>query len=135
MISSDSPELQTGTDTDASAPRIAVIVQTGIFPLEVIMSTAHRFSGRYHVSVQSVCDGEVEVQLKPKDGSPCDGVADSFKNELLDESLRVVVAERSSLERDLILAHALSRHPILHAEFETAEAFSDPQGLLSPDSK
>lgn len=135
MISSDSPAERTGAGTEDENRRSRVVVQTRLFPLEVIMSTAHRFSGRFHVGVQAVGDGVVEVELKARDGGSCDGIADSFQNELLDDRLRGMVAEKSRRERDLILAHALSRHPVLHAEYESAAAFSDPQELLKPDAR
>lgn len=112
-----------------------IIVQTSLFPAEVILRAAHRFSGGFHVSIQAGDGGEMEVRLKAKDKSRCVGVEDSFRNELLDECLRAVIARESRLERDLILAHALSRHPVLHTEYESVAAFTDPQGVLIPDQK
>jgi hypothetical protein len=58
-----------------------------------------------------------------------------FCNDLLDDALRAIISRESQAERDLILAHALSRHPILNREYESAPAFSDPVGLLNPDPK
>lgn len=112
-----------------------VIVQINLFPTEVILRAAHRFSGRFHVAVEAVGDGEMEVRLKAKDKTRCSGVEDSFRTELLDESLRAVIASESRLERNLILAHALSKHPVLHAEYESAEAFTDPQSVLISNRK
>jgi His-Xaa-Ser system protein HxsD len=130
-----SAAVRTGACTKESNEQRTIIVQTSLFPTEVILRAAHRFSGGFHVAIQAVGEGEVEVVLKTKNKNPCEGIEDSFRNELLDESLRAVVARESRLERDLILAHALSRHPVLHAEYESAAAFSDPQGLLTPDQK
>lgn len=112
-----------------------ITVQTSLFPTEVILRAAHRFSGRYHVSILACNDGEVKVILKAKDQNLCEGTEDLFRSELLDEGLRAVVARESRLERDLILAHALSRHPVLHAEYESAAAFSDPHSILTSDPK
>ncbi len=135
MSAPGSPPIQEDACEERPGAGRTIIVQTGLFPTEVILRAAHRFSGGFHVTIQSVGEGEVEVVLKTKTKKPCEGIEDSFRNELLDESLRAVVARESRLERDLILAHALSRHPVLHAEYEAAAAFSDPQGLLTPDQK
>ena len=126
---------QKGDCAEEANERRTINVQTGLFPTEVILRTAHRFSGKFHVSIQATGDEEVKVELKAKDRNHCEGIEDAFQNELLDESLRAIVARESRLERDLILAHALSRHPVLHAEYESAAAFSDPQGLLTSDQK
>lgn len=135
MIPSASSPVQKGAHAEEENERRTLTVQTSLFPTEVILRAAHRFSGEFHVSIQTVGEGNVEVGLKAKSPSRCEGIEDSFRNELLDEILRAVVARESRLERDLILAHALSRHPILHAEYESAAAFSDPQGVLTPDQK
>lgn len=135
MSASISPAVQREACAEETHEQRTIIVQTSLFPEEVILRSAHRFSGGFHVSIQAGNDGEMEVRLKAKDKNHCVGVEDSFRNELLDESLRAVVAKESRLERDLILAHALSRHPVLHAEYESAAAFSDPQGVLIPDQK
>lgn len=135
MSASISPAVQREACAEETHEQRTIIVQTSLFPAEVILRAAHRFSGGFHVSVQAGKDGEMEVRLKAKDKSRCEGIEDSFRNELLDESLRAVISRESRLERDLILAHALSRHPVLHAEYESAAAFSDPQGVLIPDQK
>lgn len=135
MSASISPTVQGEVCVEETNEQRAIIVQTSLFPAEVILRAAHRFSGGFHVSIQAGKDGEVEVCFKAKDKNRCVGVVDSFRNELLDENLRAIIARESRLERDLILAHALSRHPVLHTEYESAVAFSDPQGVLIPDQK
>lgn len=130
-----SPTVQGEVCVEETNVQGTIIVQTSLFPAEVILRAAHRFSGGFHVSIQAGKDGEVEVLLEAKDKQHCEGIEDLFRNELLDEGLRAIVASESRLERDLILAHALSRHPVLHAEYESAAAFSDPQSVLIPDPK
>lgn len=130
-----SPTVQGEVCVEETNVQGTIIVQTSLFPAEVILRAAHRFSGGFHVSILAGKEGEVEVCFKAKDKNRCVGVEDSFRNELLDESLRAVIARESRLERDLILAHALSRHSVLHTEYESAAAFSDPQGILIQDQK
>jgi His-Xaa-Ser system protein HxsD len=55
-------------------------------------------------------------------GSPLDQIAGEFCNELLDQTLREIVARESEPVRNLVLAHALSRTPFADTESETNSA-------------
>ncbi len=113
---------------------ILVTVQPSVYTLEVIMRTAHRFTARCFVHLSRTEDA-VEVRFQPRGGMDGANLALEFCNDLLDDALRDIVAQESRAERDLILAHALSRHPVLNREYESAQAFSDPVGLLNPDTR
>lgn len=114
---------------------ITIEVQPSVYSMETILRTAHRFSGCCDVNIVDLKTDLVQVRLKPKAANALNTLEDDFLRELLDGRLREMVAMESRLERDLILAHALSRHPVLHTGYSSAEAFSDPLGLLAPDDK
>ena len=131
---------QSGAGTSAvtifpSKVEAVVSVQPEVYTLDVILRTAHRFMDRCYVHVNQANPTLIEVSFRQRGETDLDVVTGEFCNELLDGTLREIVSRESRAERDLILAHALSRHPVLNSEFETADAFSDPANLLTADSK
>ena len=112
-----------------------VSVQPSVYTLEVILGVSHRYTAKCFVHVQQAHSNLVEVRFQQRGSEDVGLLAKEFCNELLDGRLRDLVARESQAERDLILAHALSRHPLLNRELEGAEAFSDPAGVLLPDLK
>jgi hypothetical protein len=59
-------------------------------------------------------------------------MAGEFCNALLDQTLREIVSQESEAERNLILAHALSRTTLIHPELETESPIPAPR-LEHPD--
>ncbi|GEP43090.1 hypothetical protein BGE01nite_23810 [Brevifollis gellanilyticus] len=112
-----------------------MLANKDVYSMNNILRTAHRFSDLYFIDVQATDGTDVRILLKAKSaaGEEPSSLEGRFLNELLDGKLREIIAEESRLERDVILAHALSRHPVLLKEYEAAEAFTDPVGLLTPD--
>ncbi len=86
-----------------------VSVDLSVYGLTAVLKSAYRFSGRAYLHVQDAGGGKVDVWVRAKDGSAPDQVAGEFLNDLLDQRLREIVATETRPERDLILAHALSR--------------------------
>ena len=108
-------------------------IQTALYPADVVLKTVHRFTGKCYVLLTETGHGMIQAQMQKKGDVDLVEVVGQFCNELLDGSLRTLVADESEAERNLILAHALSRHPLFHRELEDAPAFSDPLGLKNPD--
>lgn len=94
---------------------LLIAVDLGIYDQSALLKTVHLFTGRCHVHVQHQSERLVEVRFRPKAGVNVDleTLSRDFCNELLDQTLRVIVAKETERERDLILAHALSKHPTL----------------------
>lgn len=114
---------------------VLVVVQRSIYSIDVILRTAYRFTNKCHVHIADAAGDSVEVRFQVTSGSDPKLIAGEFCNELLDGVLREAISRESRSERDLILAHALSKHPVLNQEEEYADAFSDPVGLLNPDKR
>jgi His-Xaa-Ser system protein HxsD len=103
-------------------------VDLGVYTLSALLRVAYRFTDRCYLHLQKKSERVVDVRFRPKaDECPLDKIAGQFCNELLDQSLREIVARESEPVRNLILAHALSRTPFIAPELETADPFADPK--------
>jgi His-Xaa-Ser system protein HxsD len=80
-------------------------VDAKLFTAEIACRTAHRYTGSFFVEVRST-DDAVLVGLTARPGAVVpDDLEARFKNDLLDERLRVLVrAETHVLHEDLIRA-------------------------------
>lgn len=89
-------------------------VDLDIHGLTPLLKAAYRFTDRCYLHLQHKTPTVVEVRFRGKaGGADLASVAGEFCNQLLEQTLRSVVASESELERNLILAHALSRTSLL----------------------
>lgn len=103
-------------------------VDLGVYTLSALLRVAYRFTDRCYLHLQKKSERVVEVRFQAKVSEPpLEKIAAEFCNELLDQSLREVVARESEPVRNLILAHALSRTPFVEPELETLDPFGDPK--------
>jgi His-Xaa-Ser system protein HxsD len=110
---------------------LLVAFDTSVYRLTAIKKAAHKFGDRFHLLIRPTSDGRVEVVLKAKTTlADPKRVVGEFCNEVLDQDLRELVAQETQAVRDLILAHAFSRTPLLSTETEEADYHSDPLGIL-----
>lgn len=133
--STPSPAGASAVMASGSSAEVTVSVQPAVYTLDVILKTAHRFMDRCYIHVNQANPALIEVGFRQRGTTDLAAVTGEFCNELLDGVLRQIVSRESRTERDLILAHALSRHPVLNSELETADAFSGPANLLTADKK
>lgn len=90
-----------------------VSVDLSVYGLTAVLKSAYRFSGRAYLHVQDAGQGKVDVWVRTKNGDAAETIVGEFLNDLLDQRLREVVAAETRSERDLIMAHALSRTNLL----------------------
>lgn len=101
-------------------------VDLGVYGLSALLKVAYRFTDRCYLHLQQRTPTQIEVRFRAKATEiSLDEIAGEFLNELLDQSLREIVLRESEAERNLILAHALSRTTLLHPELESTDPFSD----------
>ena len=114
-----------------------VLIDLGVYGIASVLKAAYLFTDRCYVHLQYRTEQTVEARFRAKPGNSTslDTLAREFCNELLDHALRARVAKETEGERNLILAHALSRHPLLNPELETTPAFTDPRRTAVPDLK
>jgi His-Xaa-Ser system protein HxsD len=94
-----------------------ITVDGNIFSIETIKKTALRYSGHYWIDITH--DAAVNrsiVTLTPKTEAPFSPfITSNFRQDLLDQDLREIVAKETHVVTNLILAQAFSN--ILEPEF------------------
>lgn len=93
---------------------IEIVLDGGLFSVDVIARTAHRYTGDYFVETVSTPSGAL-VRLMPKTASTSSHLlAERFRNDALDERLRELVrAETGELHTALVRAALLQTAPPL----------------------
>jgi His-Xaa-Ser system protein HxsD len=84
------------------------------FHIEAIKRAAYRFSDRVSVEITEGVEG-VQCHLRPlhsKTPINLDDVAGEFRNEVLDQDLRLKIAAETENYRNLILSLAFSKTPL-----------------------
>ncbi|HYR22322.1 MAG TPA: His-Xaa-Ser system protein HxsD [Chthoniobacterales bacterium] len=89
---------------------LLVEVDLGVYSLPSLLKVAHKFTDRCFVHLQQRDERSVEVRFQSKNAEvPLDAIAGEFCNEILDQTLREIVARESEPVRNIVMAHALSR--------------------------
>lgn len=99
----------------ADASSVAVtFAREANFDVEAIKRAAYRFSDR--IVVEIVADGGEYFcklrNLKPAEPASLESLADEFRNEVLDQDLRIKIAAETEGYRNLILSLAFSKTPL-----------------------
>lgn len=87
-----------------------------IYSLEAIKKAAYRFADRTSILVKPESDHAVNVVFdfqESVDDEMIKTIISDFKNELLDQDLRLRIFEETKNVRNLILAHAFSRSSLI----------------------
>jgi hypothetical protein len=95
---------------------IEIVLDGGLFSVDIIACTAHRYTGDYFVETVSTTS-DVLVRLTPKtDNVSSHLIAERFRNDALDERLRERVrAETGELHVALVLVALQQAAPLLTA--------------------
>jgi len=110
---------------EQSEVEVSFEVSRSLFSNGTIMRAAHRLTGECYIEFAETSEKMV-VKIRAKLSSVVHDWKGRFLNDLLDEELRERIAKETEAERTLIMAHALSKHPVINCEFEMAPAFSTP---------
>lgn len=111
-------------------------VQLSVYGLEPLQKAVHNFTDRCHVHLEQIDERTVLCRFSMKSaGSDLKMLAGEFLNELLDQSLRARLAEKTEPVRRLLLAQAFSKTNLLTPEFDAADPRADPAGIARPDCK
>ena len=118
-----------------SVPTVVARFDERVYSMLAIKKAAYRMGDRCSFAI-SIADGEVTAVLTPR------GVNDNlalleaeFRNAVLDQDLREIVARETEAVRNLIIAQAFSRTALLEPIGETADFRQDPLGIRVPDRK
>ncbi|MEY2484195.1 MAG: hypothetical protein QOK24_2723 [Verrucomicrobiota bacterium] len=120
------------TFLEADGSGLLAEVDLGVYSIPALLRVAYRFTDRCYVHLQHKNEHVVEVRFRSKkDGAALAAIAGEFCNELLDQSLREIVASESAPVRNLIIAHALSRTPFVEPELEGTDPPATSQNPVS----
>lgn len=116
-----------------------IIINQKLYPLEVIYSTAYIYIDRCYVLLEKPAKDQVSVRLKAKpecDQETFSALVGEFENELLTQTLRRKVAQRTEGVREAIVHRALfSAMPEsidLSLEDDDGDYLDDPLGIAVP---
>ncbi len=87
-----------------------VHLDLGVYPLEVVMSSAYVFIDRCYVLIDKEAPERVRVSLRPKPSTQADALAaigGELENELLSQALRLHIGTRHDKLREVLVARAL----------------------------
>lgn len=113
-------------ETPCSSELVRLIrVDTAVYGLVAVLKSAYRLTDRAYLHIQRSGANQLEMRLRPQrpDVDP-DTLAGEFLNDLVDQRLRELVGRETQQARDLILAHALSKTPLINAALESTDPFS-----------
>jgi His-Xaa-Ser system protein HxsD len=102
-----------------------------VYRLEAIKKAAYKFGDRCFVQIDTCANGRVVIILKTKRVlmDDLEQLAGEFRNEVLDQELREVVAKETEAVRNLLLAQAFSKTALLDPTGEAADFRDDPLNI------
>ena len=142
-VSSSPPERREATAPPFRllADAVVLSVSEAVYPLDAVYGAAYLFVDRCWVFLDRARTGEVRVRLTPRaaaDPAARKALAGEFANELLNQALRLRLAESTARIREYYTAAALrasSAGPSIDdilAQLESEELEEDPLQILVP---
>jgi His-Xaa-Ser system protein HxsD len=110
------------------APRERFLVDLRVYSPSAVAATCYRLERLFTAKIELRDQDTAEVRvISWADGVDRNAAEPLFFRELHDQALREIISRETEGVRDLILAHALSRIPILDAELDKQDYRDDPQ--------
>ena len=97
-------------------------IDLALYPLDVVLCTAHAFIARGDVFVRGIENGAVVVEIEP-------ALERDFTNVLLDNCLRVRIAEETKNIRELLVAQAFCEADLLDRSDIEGDEREDPRRI------
>ena len=104
---------------------IIIDLDTAVFRLNAIKKAAYRLGNRAVVVIELIHDRRARVVLTPR-GSDSGSLEAEFRQEILDQDLREIVAEETDGIRRLLIAQAFSMISLTDRNGEVADYADDP---------
>lgn len=122
-----------GIELDKDGNCTRVVVNPGLYPLDVIYSASYVFIDKAYIMLDGDPKKEIVVELRPKSkGADLEKLGRDFLNELLNYCMYKSQVEKNSELRKLILQRALLTNDILEEEGESESYIDDPDGIAIP---
>jgi len=121
---------------DPKGREATVMVNTKLYPPEVIYSAAYVFLDKAHFLFGGDPKKEIVVTVKPKEkGLDLKRLCLDFSNELINYSVYVIQAARKQAIREAIIKRALATNTLEEESGESEDAgewLDDPEGIAKP---
>lgn len=91
---------------------ITLTFDSGIFSIEAVKRALYKFSDECSFDLMLGQDGAILVKLY-SNGNYSDDLSNKIRNAVLDQDLRMKIAEETKDIRTLILAHAFSKTDLI----------------------
>ena len=105
-----------------------------VYRPRAVKKAAYKFGDRLHFHIEprvqkgSEVDG-LRVTISLRQGGDLEFLTGEFRNEVLDQELREVVAEETRPVRDMLMAQAFSAFSLLDEEGDEGDYRKDPKGI------
>lgn len=115
-------------DVQVTNNGLTVTIDENIYPEKVLLKCLYWYSDSYHVEINRVDQGWLQITLNAKDGVPVEWerVSGRLKRDLIDFKLRQIVADETRTVRELIVAKAFACY---EPEETPLSIVSDPVGF------
>lgn len=119
---------------DPSHSNLSIFVDTGVYPLEVLFRTCYAFTDRCYLFLStSETSGVIHVRFKQKlESCDLESVAGDFSNELINQRVRLEIANETRAIRELIVAQAFTEADLIDKSGCEASYSDDPKGISIP---
>jgi His-Xaa-Ser system protein HxsD len=110
-------------------PVVTICVDSRVFRLSAVKKAAYRLGDRFYAGIQVDPEPEntIRVTLTAKtDRVSLETIEGEFRNELLDQDLREMIAEETEGVRNLLLAQAFSGVSLTGDDADAADYRNDP---------
>jgi His-Xaa-Ser system protein HxsD len=97
-------------------------VDLAVYPLDVVLRTAHAFIGRGEILVRGIENESVIVETAAE-------LEREFTNALLDNRLRALIAEETKTIRELLVAQAFCEADLLDRSDIESDEWEDPRRI------
>ena len=109
---------------------LTLTVDPLVYRLSAVKKAAYRLGDRCFVRIEQLPGGGIRVGLTAKSEKvPLHALEGEFRNELLDQDLREIIAEETGRVRNLLLAHAFSGVSPTDPAADSADYREDPLGI------
>jgi len=109
---------------------ITLTVDPFVYRLSAVKKAAYRLADRCFVQIEQPPGGGIRVGLTAKSGEvPPHVLEGEFRNELLDQDLREIIADETGRIRNLLMAQAFSGLSPTDPAADAADHREDPLGI------
>src|SRR5436305_891173 len=116
--------------TCAADGSLSLVVDTSIYPVDVVSRTCYAFTARAYVLMTSCGESSIRIDIAVKEaGGDGASIAGELGNALLEQALRARITEETRAIRELIVAQAFCEGDLLDRRDVDADPAEDPRHI------